>query len=161
MKTLLIYPNINEEPQVQVGIALISSVLKKNHTVDMFDVTFMMDKKFDDIVLLFEKKISEFKPDLLLISCRSLEYPFAVKLLTYGNNNKIPVVMGGIHPTVCPDEVINSGLVDYLCVGEGEEAVLELVDKLEKKEDISQIKNIWYKHDDEVIHRDNLVLCER
>src|SRR5208283_1573197 len=39
----------------------------------------------------------------------------------------IPQVWGGIHPTVKPDESIE--IADYVCRGEGEDSLLELVNR--------------------------------
>ena len=44
----------------------------------------------------------------------------------------VPVVAGGLHPTFSPDEVLRSPGFDYVCLGEGEEALLELVEALEQ-----------------------------
>lgn len=39
------------------------------------------------------------------------------------------VVMGGVHPTIYPDEMLASPHVDYVIRGEGEEAIVELISK--------------------------------
>lgn len=43
---------------------------------------------------------------------------------------EVPVVAGGLHPTFAPDEVLSAPGFDYVCLGEGEEALLELVEAL-------------------------------
>jgi radical SAM superfamily enzyme YgiQ (UPF0313 family) len=53
----------------------------------------------------------------------------------------IPIIWGGIHPTSVPHECAH--LTDYLCVGEGELAMIELCEKLWRGEDTTNIKNIW------------------
>ena len=57
----------------------------------------------------------------------------------------IPVVWGGIHPTVAPEECL--GIADYVCVGEGEEALLDLVNCLEKNIRPVHVRNIWFQDD--------------
>ncbi len=61
----------------------------------------------------------------------------------------IPLVLGGVHPTVMPEESLQ--LADIVCVGEGEEALLELVTKIEAGEDFTGIKNLYVKRDGEII----------
>jgi radical SAM superfamily enzyme YgiQ (UPF0313 family) len=51
-------------------------------------------------------------------------------------------MFGGIHPTINPDEVLGCEAVDYICIGEGEEALLELLENFDKNK---PIKNIWTK----------------
>ncbi len=61
-----------------------------------------------------------------------------------------PVVWGGVHPTIRPEEC--AGIADYACVGDGEEAFLELADALENGRDATAIPNIWTRRG-EVLHR--------
>ena len=146
MNILLIYPNVNGQRQVQMGLASISSVLKEQgHNVDLFDTTFIINEPFDDIASKLKSEMKELSPDLILVGCRSLEFDFMNKLLKAVNTHKLPVIVGGQHPTISPEEVIGSEFVDYICVGEGEEAISDLVSALESKSDTTGIKNIWTK----------------
>lgn len=55
------------------------------------------------------------------------------------------VIMGGIHPTVFPEEVLQSGCVDFIVRGEGEKAILTLLQELKKNNNnFENIKNIVY-----------------
>jgi len=54
------------------------------------------------------------------------------------------VVFGGPHPTHCP-EIINQEPVDIVCRGEGEEAIVELADRLDQGLPIADIANLWVK----------------
>ncbi len=53
----------------------------------------------------------------------------------------VPVVWGGVHPTIRPAEC--AGIADFACVGDGEEALLDLADALERGEEALNIPNIW------------------
>jgi radical SAM superfamily enzyme YgiQ (UPF0313 family) len=55
-----------------------------------------------------------------------------------------------VHPTLNTEEVIATPGIDYLCVGEGEEAFLELCTKLEEGRDPTQVANIWANRDGKV-----------
>lgn len=59
----------------------------------------------------------------------------------------IPVVAGGLHPTFSPEEVLAQPGVDFICLGEGEAALLDLVRALEAGEPRSKMRidNIWAK----------------
>ncbi|RME54718.1 radical SAM protein [Candidatus Woesearchaeota archaeon] len=65
----------------------------------------------------------------------------------------IPIVWGGPHATISPDRCIKH--VDIVCLGEGEEAAVELANKLDKKEDITSIENLWVRHNG-IIHKNDL-----
>jgi radical SAM superfamily enzyme YgiQ (UPF0313 family) len=60
---------------------------------------------------------------------------------------EIPVVVGGLHATFSPEEVLRHDGIDYLCLGEGEAALLELVEALESGRAAAdgRIANLWVK----------------
>ncbi len=60
----------------------------------------------------------------------------------------VTIMVGGIHPTVMPDECLKFS--DIVCVGEGEEAILELITYLENGDEYSGIKNLLVKNGDRV-----------
>jgi len=56
-----------------------------------------------------------------------------------------PVLWGGIHPTVMPEQCIE--VADYVCIGEGEIPCLELCRHLFEGESVKHIPGIWSKAD--------------
>ena len=58
--------------------------------------------------------------------------------------SNIPVIAGGLHPTFSPEEVLRQDGIDYVCLGEGEAALLDLVNAMEAGT-IGEIPNIWAK----------------
>ena len=60
-------------------------------------------------------------------------------------NSKVPIVWGGAHPTILPEQTLKDDLVDIIVVGEGEYSFLELVKALENGDSIDGIKGICYK----------------
>lgn len=59
----------------------------------------------------------------------------------------VPVILGGLHATFSPEEVLHHVGVDYVCLGEGEAALLELVQVLEASGHpaVRSVDNIWMK----------------
>lgn len=148
MKVLFVYPNLTRQITLQIGIASLSSVLKREgHICELFDITFI-DRGNE--LQAFEEKIKIFRPDLIAISCRSLEWPFVKKMLSLVSKD-IPTVLGGCHPTVSPLEVIENKEVDFVVIGEGELVLTELVDRLERNKDPTSIKNVWLKANGHII----------
>ncbi|MEZ4737426.1 MAG: radical SAM protein [Caldilineaceae bacterium] len=56
----------------------------------------------------------------------------------------LPVIWGGIHPTVKPEESLQ--WADFVCVGEGEAAIVELVRRLATGQSATAIPNIWTRN---------------
>jgi len=70
----------------------------------------------------------------------------AIQIINKLKELKKPVVWGGIFPTTFPEYCIKR--CDIICVGEGELALLELVNKLESKQSYHNIQNLWLKTSD-------------
>jgi anaerobic magnesium-protoporphyrin IX monomethyl ester cyclase len=62
---------------------------------------------------------------------------------------KVPLVVGGIHPTVLPEPCLE--FADIVCVGEGEEALLELVQRIEAGHDYADVRNLWLRRDGQIV----------
>jgi len=89
--------------------------------------------------------IGKEKPDIIGFSCMS---SFLREIVSISTRIKkkfdIPIILGGPHPTLFP-EVINEPSIDMICRGEGEFALIELLEALEKGKPYFYIKNLWVK----------------
>lgn len=99
----------------------------------------------------FIKTIRDINPDIVGFSCTTGIHSYA---LEDARNIKkclpdIITVMGGAHPTFCPD-IINQEGLDIVCRGEGEEAVLELCNCIDLHSDYTDIQNLWVKNKGEI-----------
>ena len=106
------------------------------------------------------KKISEFRPDLLALSCTEDMWELGIKILDevkeYKNKNNIPVVAGGVFPTFAPEICIKYDLIDLVCVGEGENALIDLCNKIENKKPYTDVTNLWVKKDAKIIKKNTI-----
>jgi radical SAM superfamily enzyme YgiQ (UPF0313 family) len=59
--------------------------------------------------------------------------------------------MGGVFPTFAPEICLSYNEVDMVCIGEGERALIDLCDKMEKGKSYYDISNIWIKKGNEII----------
>ena len=64
-------------------------------------------------------------------------------------------LLGGIHPTVLPEECLQKGGVDIVVRGEGESTLSELYEKIKNGKDFYDIRGISYKQDGKIIHNPN------
>ncbi|OGC47072.1 MAG: hypothetical protein A3A94_03445 [Candidatus Portnoybacteria bacterium RIFCSPLOWO2_01_FULL_43_11] len=67
-------------------------------------------------------------------------------------NKTVPIIWGGIHPTILPVQTIKHPLVDIIVKGQGEITFTELVHRLDKKEPFGDILGLTYKKDDQIIN---------
>jgi len=66
-------------------------------------------------------------------------------------NKDIPVMWGGMHPTMQPHQTLGVKEVDIITTGEGELTFAELVHTLERNGDLGKVKGIWFKKDGKVM----------
>jgi anaerobic magnesium-protoporphyrin IX monomethyl ester cyclase len=148
MKVLLIYPNKIESPKdVSQGLAQICAMLKKeHHEVALLDSTFGLE---DEAIT---KKVGEFRPDLVAMTVASNDYHYAKHIAELIKKiEDIPILAGGFHPTIAPYDFIKETCFDMVCIGEGEEAILELLYYMNRGNINYNLKNIWFKRGEEVI----------
>jgi anaerobic magnesium-protoporphyrin IX monomethyl ester cyclase len=68
------------------------------------------------------------------------------------------LLWGGVHPTVEPEMSIEKA--DIVCIGEGEPQILQLCEKLNRKEDITSIKGLWFRNNGNIIKNELMPLPE-
>ncbi len=105
---------------------------------------------------LWLKKISVYDPDVITWSVMTGNHTpiFDLNKLLKTKFDFISI-MGGPHVTFVSDCVTDPS-IDALCIGEGEGAIVELLDTLERGEDWRGIQNIAYCDDGETIVKNPL-----
>ena len=121
---------------------------------DSLQVRPITDKDDDDLhfkkiktdpALDLRKKIIEFGPELLAVSCSETTFLRGLRLISKTRDMGIRNIFGGVFPTFAPKLVMNYEVVDMLCVGEGENAITDLADRLARGEDYSDVTNLWVR----------------
>jgi radical SAM superfamily enzyme YgiQ (UPF0313 family) len=143
MRILFIYPNINTQVGFNYGISYISGLLKaKGIETGLLNINEKLGYPLD--LDRIKKDILEFKPDMIGFSVLTNQYKYALEIARdIKRYCDIPILFGGIHVTMDPVGTLNQDEVDLICIGEGEEALAEL---LEKGSPVG-VKNIGRKED--------------
>jgi radical SAM superfamily enzyme YgiQ (UPF0313 family) len=132
---------VQKNPFPNFGILSIAGYLKQH---DIASDVLIADLEKD----IF-KALNETMPDLIGITCMSTEYmwvmDFIKKLRLYVPET--PVILGGVHPTVYSEKISPESSLDYICVGEGEELLVELMRHLDNGPPES-IAGLCYKSND-------------
>ena len=91
------------------------------------------------------EELTVMKPDLIGFSCVTAHYRWAIDFARAVKRELpgVPIIFGGVHPTLVPEVVIEEGCVDFVCIGEGEGPLLELLQSLERGDSEYPIPNIW------------------
>ena len=148
MKVLFIYPDFASTPDphqrygyYSEGLASISSCLKvEGHETDLYHILFPPEK--DEFI----SKVRDFAPDLIAVAVRTSNFPYIRKFMGWCSEAvDVPLLAGGYHATIAPDETIACDGVDYVCLGEGEGATVDLANAVESGENTEKIANLWVK----------------
>ncbi|MFH0772381.1 MAG: radical SAM protein [Candidatus Omnitrophota bacterium] len=67
------------------------------------------------------------------------------KVIRNNSNGKIPIVWGGPHPSILPEQTLKSEYADIVCVGEGDITFSEIVKGLQDDKPLYGIRGIGFK----------------
>jgi anaerobic magnesium-protoporphyrin IX monomethyl ester cyclase len=91
--------------------------------------------------------VKSFRPDLLAYSTMSPDiglfryHDARVRETLNGGRSSVPRIMGGPHPTFFP-QVLQELDLDAICIGEGDHAILRIVERLERGSGLDRIPNV-------------------
>lgn len=96
------------------------------------------------------RRAEKFEPDVIGATMFTNTFPYAQKFvrMVKGAFPGVKVVAGGPHPSILPDSVLEFPEFDYVIRGEAELPLAELLDKLEKGEDVRKIQSLCYRDSD-------------
>ena len=148
-RLLLIYPDFLEEDKYSKnklgnyseGLASISAVVKGGgHDVKLYHELYMPEKQE------FLDKVKSFDPDLIGFTARTTAIPFITEMAGWLDDNMpdIPVLIGGYHAILVPDECAKIRGIDIVCEGEGEYPILELMNSMRDGEMRTDILSMHY-----------------
>ena len=160
-KVLLLYPKFHkvdfDAKSYPLGILTIGTLLEKQgYQVKLIDFLVednpfdILKNELDDNVLCVG--VSVMTPQI----SSALEISQAVR----DYNKNIPIVWGGIHPTLFPKQVINNSLVDFSILSEGEISFPKLLKSFEGKYDLKDVPGLIYKKNNKVFHNKELELID-
>jgi radical SAM superfamily enzyme YgiQ (UPF0313 family) len=156
MKVSLVFPNvekhIHEETFEPLGILYIAAVICEKHSIQLIDA---FNRKLDVQNTVHE--LLNFMPDVVGISVTmSPTAPFA-KILAKRIKETLGsfVIVGGTHATFFAEDLVNTPDIDVVILHEGECTFKELLNHIDQKTRLSDIKGIVYKNGNKVIKTAN------
>ncbi len=139
-----------------LGLGYLSASVKKaGHIFSLIHIIKPLKKEE------FYEKVDYHKPDIIAFSSMSHQYDVVRQYAGWLRDKyNIPVIYGGVHPSIAPEESINTPGIDMICIGEGEKVLVELLNKMENGEDIKNIDSIWIKENGKIYRNKVAILVE-
>jgi len=146
----------HSEVTLPLGILSVGSALKRaGFEVKLINITEKnISRTVDEIIAL--------SPEFLGVSVmtgiqtkHSAEFCQEIKTRLrqgYGGQGKnIPIVWGGIHPSLLPEQCLKEDYIDYVVMGEGEITIVEFIKRLKEGGNFNDIVGLGYKKNGEII----------
>lgn len=132
----------HSEKILPLGILSVGSALKKNgFDVELVNIS---EKEIDETA----RRLAAVHPEFVAISVmtgmqtqHSAEFSKKLKEL----NGETPVLWGGIHPSLLPEQCLTENYIDFVIVGEGEETILEFTNARKFGLSFTSILGLGYK----------------
>jgi len=142
-----VYGKMNAPDYPSLGLAYIGAVIEKaKYSVSIIDMD-ADDISFNE----FLKIIEDF--DVIGFTCTTPTFDAAAKLCEVVKKKTSAItVLGGIHPTIAPEQCMKNKFIDFIIKGEGEVTILELLEAIKGDKDYSKVKGISYWDKGKVVH---------
>jgi len=143
-KIILFFPIIKDDKNHLLPLSLLlvaAPLIKKGYLVKIIDQRIEPDWKKK---LLHELKREPLLVGISVLTSKPILYGLEVSKLVK-QNSKAKVVWGGFHPSLSPEQTLENEFIDIVVIREGDETLLELADKLDKKQSYNNVLGIGYK----------------
>lgn len=144
-KVVFFFPAFSsQEATAPLGILAVSTpLLRAGYQVTIVDST---------ITPNFQRRVIEELDDAICLAVSLVTGPMIRETVQIAREAKqtypdLPIVLGGWHPSLLPDQTLAAECVDAIVIGQGEEALLEVVQRLEAGENLKGIAGVGYKED--------------
>jgi anaerobic magnesium-protoporphyrin IX monomethyl ester cyclase len=148
-KVVFFFPAFSsQEATAPLGILAVSTpLLRAGYQVRIIDST---------ITPHFQRRVIEELQDALCLAVSLVTGPMIRETCAVAREVKrvypdMPIVLGGWHPSLLPDQTLAADFVDAVVVGQGEDALLEVVRHLEAGEALRGIAGVGYKENGRIV----------
>ena len=153
MKVLLINIPVQfnswQNLEMPLGISYIASELENHgHEVRLkdYEVEYFQEEELKALLL-------QFNPELVGLSFRSSSYVTAKRIcmIVREMKHKAHIVLGGHHVTAFLEDTMEDMQADFAVRGEGEYPMVELIEALNSKRDLSNVSSLTFRKDGKII----------
>src|SRR3954469_4605013 len=142
-KVVFFFPAFSsQEATAPLGIlAVATPLLRAGYEVRIVDSTITPD---------FEQRVIDEMRDALCLAVSLVTGPMIRETVRVARSVKLrfpskPVILGGWHPSLLPDQTLAADCVDIVVKGQGEDAMLEVVDRIAAGESMAGVAGVGYK----------------
>lgn len=156
MRVLFIFPDLSPDITHYTGVssfglaALAARLRQSGHEPVLYQITSPPHEEE------FRERVRAARPDVVAFSINS---HYARRIGTWAGWAKaavrVPLVVGGIHATLAPEQVSALADVDFTCRGEADEALPELCDALSGGADPRRVRGFWARRGQDIVRNES------
>lgn len=142
-KVVFFFPAFSSsEATAPLGIlAVATPLLRAGYSVAIVDSTITPD---------FKRRVLREVEDALCLGISLVTGPMIRETVQVARavkvwNPEFPVILGGWHPSLLPDQTLQADCVDVVVRGQGEDAMLEIVQRLEAGAPLDDVQGVGFK----------------
>ncbi|MEW6605997.1 MAG: radical SAM protein [bacterium] len=151
---VLLFPHTGyNKPSEQIlplGLLYVSAPLvQKGHSVTIIDQR--KEAGWRDALRRAVSKPQTLAVGITTMTGPQIEHAMEIAQAVRKMAPELPIVWGGVHPSLLPEQIVQSEMVDIACVGEGEISFSELIKALEERKEWSNVPGICYRKNGKIV----------
>jgi len=153
LRLLLVNPTIvDKREHVHIGLGTVGTYVQRRSRHEVRILDFMACRRTWQERL--RQVLDEYRPDLIGMYISS---PYFGAARTVAQEIKrlapeVPILAGGHHPTLSPEDTMGERAFDMLIVGEGEKPMVTLLDTMAAGRSLDEVPGLWWR-DGEALHK--------
>ncbi|KKN19764.1 hypothetical protein LCGC14_0942540 [marine sediment metagenome] len=130
----------------------IAGALETDRVFESID--FYFSRSIDELINVLEEKVKSYRKIVVAISfftSQLFDTHALLKILKLRIQKNCILIAGGSHPTGDPSGTLKMGF-DIVVVGEGEETIIELMQKINANKSLTEVKGIAFNSDNQYVY---------
>lgn len=146
MRILLVQHSRKNRESYPLGLGYVAAVLRQaGHNVEFSDLAFCDGEPATRL----RQEVRAANAQAVGFTVQTPQYDEFLDLMTKAKKHLpgIPIVIGGAHPSVVPEEVLREGAADIVAIAEGEKVAVDLFKALDEEGDLGAVPGIAFLDD--------------
>src|SRR4030042_5039095 len=81
-----------------------------------------------------------------------LQYMHEIADFVKNKNKKIPIILGGIHASILPEQTLKAPIIDFVIQGEGDLAFPKFIDAIQGKKSFEDVEGLYFKNNGKILN---------
>lgn len=154
-KIMLIDPYFKEGLKgFPLGLAYVAGALRENYEVSVLDLTARATIERRNPGEILKEELERLNPNMVGITSTSPTHKNALDVAKIVKEYRdVPIIKGGTHESNANGTTIrNNPEIDYSVVGEGEETIIELADRISIGKSVRGLEGVIFRENNEVVN---------